>query len=41
MGQAISWTAVATGTLLIGMFLAYRNLVGFSAAVPMALAQMA
>lgn len=28
MGEAIFWSAVATGTLLIGMVLAYRNMVG-------------
>jgi zinc transporter, ZIP family len=28
MSAAIFWSALATGTLLIGMFLAYRNLVG-------------
>ena len=28
MGTAAIWSAVATGTLLIGMVLAYRNLVG-------------
>jgi ZIP family zinc transporter len=28
MGAAIFWSALATGTLLIGMILAYRNLVG-------------
>lgn len=28
MFQAIFWSAIATGTLLIGMVLAYRNLVG-------------
>jgi ZIP family zinc transporter len=27
MGEAIFWSALATGTLLIGMLLAYRNLV--------------
>src|SRR6187399_2402298 len=28
MGEAMFWSALATGTLLIGMVLAYRNLVG-------------
>ncbi|HMN26522.1 MAG TPA: hypothetical protein PKE45_00100, partial [Caldilineaceae bacterium] len=28
MGEAIFWSALATGTILIGMVLAYRNLVG-------------
>lgn len=28
MGEAIFWSALATGTLLIGMFMAYRNMVG-------------